>query len=1028
MPVSARLNRTILSCGASSAVLAALIIAAPGYALQTTGPAGAQADQQATATGDAQSGAAAPSDAGSSAEVTITGRRAAIQNATARKRNSETVIDSIVADEAGKLPDTSLTEVLQRVSGVTIDRFASLGSPDQFSFEGSGVQIRGLSGVTTLLNGREIFSANGGNGLNFGDVTPELMAAIDVYKASTADLIEGGTGGAIDLRTRMPFDFHKPEIDATASGAYGDFAKKVTPSASLLATDRWNTPLGEFGALVDLSYSQYKYADSFIRAEPYFQTTYNGNQVFVPGGFDYGNDSFNRKRRGLYAAFQLAPSSTLTLYQIDFVSNYKQSNGGGGVFAVDDESLNVVSGNFKNGIFQNGTLTGRNGAAFFPGNANNATPSNNTTADFTQGFDWHPSSRFALKGALQVIHSTAHADDYGLGIASAGIAQETLDFTGSLPHASFDNTNGPALDPTQAQVGDIVWNHQRNKARMVAENLDAEFDLGDGFFKKVKAGARYADRHETDSFVGTWWSATGRGWNGVPQTFVNQAPAGDFMVYDFPDFFKGRLAVPSNYIMASPSILQQSALQHNLDTYTKCSPAGTGPTFCDPAVTLYSDGNFGNAPSVSRTKTTTLNGYAELSFGSEGALPFTGNIGLRVVHDTVDSTGLFTFNGGQTYYLNASDAAASYAQVGGTTGLAAWQAAHPGQPLPLSYTSQQTTAVRTESNSYTRYLPSLNVNFKPNDQLIVRVAVNETMSPPNYSDIRASGSSSVVTTPSGLGAGFPDIFQGYSYQSGNVQLKPATSTNEDLSIEWYPRPSTTAHVDFFNKSIKNLIIYNDTSLAAASFFGGVSPVSTGPNGSTVTPGTVSGQGDFNATKRSTIRGVEVGLRTYFDMLPGALKGVGVEANFTYVDSKSPDQRATDMQGKLLTGVPIVALSKYNVNATLLYDLGKVDARLAYSWRSKYLATTTGNGTTSSYLINGTGNSVAYSLPVYAAAMGTLDASVSYKFNDRFALSVDGANLLDNVSKTKMEILPGVLVTRSWFLNDRRVSATAHIHF
>jgi outer membrane receptor protein involved in Fe transport len=121
-----------------------------------------------------------PAAAAGAGEIIVTGRRQALQNATERKRNSDTVIDSIVADDAGKLPDNSITEVLQRVPGVTIVRFAALGDPDRFSVEGSGIQVRGLSSVLATLNGREITGANGGGGLSWNEVTPELMAAVDV--------------------------------------------------------------------------------------------------------------------------------------------------------------------------------------------------------------------------------------------------------------------------------------------------------------------------------------------------------------------------------------------------------------------------------------------------------------------------------------------------------------------------------------------------------------------------------------------------------------------------------------------------------------------------------------------------------------------------------------------------------------------------------------------------------------------------------------------------------------------------------
>jgi TonB-dependent receptor len=152
-------------------------------------------------------------------------------------------VDSVVADDAGKLPDNSITEVLQRVPGVTIVRFAAINDPDHYSVEGSGIQIRGLSGVASRLNGREIFSANGGRSLLWGDVTPELMQAVDVYKSSSADQIEGGTGGSVDLRTKLPFDFKKG-LHFAGSGdlSFGDLARKTDYSVSGMVSGKWKTP------------------------------------------------------------------------------------------------------------------------------------------------------------------------------------------------------------------------------------------------------------------------------------------------------------------------------------------------------------------------------------------------------------------------------------------------------------------------------------------------------------------------------------------------------------------------------------------------------------------------------------------------------------------------------------------------------------------------------------------------------------------------------------------------------------------
>ena len=194
--------------------------------------------------------------------IVVTGFRAALQSAQGRKENADTVIDSITAEDIGALPDRSVTEALQRIPGVTINRFSAGVDPDHFSVEGSGVTIRGLSYVGSRFNGREAFSAGNGSGLSFADVPSELLAGVDVYKTPSADLVEGGIGGIVNLRTRLPFDQTGLLIAGSAEINYGDFVKKSAPTFSGLISNRWSTGIGEIGILASASYSQlYSQAD-----------------------------------------------------------------------------------------------------------------------------------------------------------------------------------------------------------------------------------------------------------------------------------------------------------------------------------------------------------------------------------------------------------------------------------------------------------------------------------------------------------------------------------------------------------------------------------------------------------------------------------------------------------------------------------------------------------------------------------------------------------------------------------------------
>jgi len=149
-------------------------------------------------------------------EVIVTGFAGALRSSQAIKENSDVVVDSITAEDIGALPDNSVTEALQRVPGVSINRFAAGRDPDHFSVEGSGLVIRGLTYVKSEINGRESFTANNGRGLSFADIPAELLAGVDVYKSLSADRLEGGISGTVNLRTRKPFESQENILAFTA--------------------------------------------------------------------------------------------------------------------------------------------------------------------------------------------------------------------------------------------------------------------------------------------------------------------------------------------------------------------------------------------------------------------------------------------------------------------------------------------------------------------------------------------------------------------------------------------------------------------------------------------------------------------------------------------------------------------------------------------------------------------------------------------------------------------------------------------
>ena len=980
--------------------------------------------------------------------ISVTGQRQSLESAIDLKKNADTIGDSIVLDEAGKVPSTSLLEILERSPGVTMNRVraGSEGSPDGFAFEGSGIQVRGLNKSKTLINGREVFSANGGSGLSWADVGPELLKAVTVYKASRADLIEGGVAGTVNLQTRMPFDFEGFKANGSVTADYGDFSEELTPAYSGLISDRWETDYGEFGALFNMGYSKIASHDSNIIMPPYMATQYNGERVYAPAGVRFTQDQFERERTGYYAALQWKPRENLEFFHTTFISE-RESNRDSQIMTIEPGApVGVMDGaQFDDGVFISGAISSTNLTSGLPVAMNSSfTPGYSKTADHSFGFEYE-SDYWDLSGSYQYVKAESRSGKYSLGGAVlSNIIETNLDLSGDIPNVSYGNPL--STDPADTGMSRINWLDMENEGDAHAFQLDANFYLEHDFFRKVAVGGRVVDREESDSFVGTWWSATGRNWNGVPRAFVDTAPEGDFYLEEFSDFFKGDVQAPGAVWVGTDQINSADQFARVYNTYTACGP-DLYYQCSDPEASNYIYGNppnrnFDQRPSFYDTKHKTQSLYAMVGFENYGDSfwsNFTGNFGVRWVNYDIESMGNFAFNGGARYYASVADAQASVEAMGGLSNVLAWQEANEGVQPPFTRESVGFENERVGELTKDYFLPSFNIKFEPVENWIVRYAFTKTLTPPRYPDIRAQGIASVQTTENvinqELDALYPDddvsipaIFSGYTNTSGNPFLEPEIALNHDISVEWYPRKGSSMHLSLFHKTIENYITFNNFSGPGAEYFNEDSyPQSafTDGSGSSFLDGPVQSRTNFNAEEDTIISGFELGGRTYFDDLPGWLSGFGVDANVTYIGNDSPDAFALDINGDELS-VPVIGLSEWSYSATLLYDKGDLSARLAYNWRDRYLTTTNDSGTTVVYTDPFTGADIQTGLPVYAAAIGRLDASVSYRVTDAINVKLNVQNLTDAEQRTEMEILDGRFVDRAVFITDRRISL--HVGF
>ncbi|MGH8199135.1 MAG: TonB-dependent receptor [Steroidobacteraceae bacterium] len=973
-------------------------------------------------------------------EVVVSGQRAALQSAQSIKELSSQIVDSVVAADIGKLPDRSVTEVIQRIPGVEIDHtyvnIAGATDPEHYQVEGSGVTIRGLSYVESEINGQDSFSANNGRALSFDDIPPELLAGVDVYKNPDASQIEGGVGGVVNLRTAKPFDFSGARISGSLGGNWGDLSRgNVKPGASLLLSDRWHTGIGDLGVLVDLADSEVQDRTDGMELYPYFPRTATegassswvpaGETVWVPnGGVTWRTLRYRRTRKGIYTAVQWRPSDNVETSLSYFGSYYKFHWDENAIFpSTSPYNIQPAPGTSfsfaPNGMFTSGTISDPtdNGLPFE--DDTRSADQHSATDDFTWDLTWDATDKLTLKSDAQLVRSASHADDFTVA-TGVNVPWETMNLSGSMPTVSVPTAylENPANYYWAFTQDGLSFGHGQEWAW----REDADYKLGDGFFKDIQAGVRWEDRSAetdlTEPGSGYNWAAVSQtwqlGWEIPTLAYLNQFPA-PYSTYGFPNFFNGKVSLPSAVVFPGTSLatgwpgsfaeLQSFFTDLCKQLNPNCTNSYTTPSFTQAA---------GSAPAggLNSQDEHTYAAYFSLPFGATlGSTPYDGDIGVRVIRTVDTATGYLVVN---SFTPNNPPAGHSLSQY----------VSFSQQAQPLS-----------AQNDYTNVLPSLNLRFHWTKDLQSHLAISEGMARPQFSQLQAfTAIGSGIDSGSGL-----QTYTGTG--NGNPDLKPTRAFQLDGTLEWYFAPTGSVTADVFYKHLSDVVVNQVFDVNAVDSAGGAhSFTTTGPvNGA-------SGE----------IRGLELDYQQYYDFLPRILKGFGTQANFTYIDSHqtlnnpiaggycdgtsqgasnlSLNVNGCDTNGTTFGDLPLLNLSKYAYNAALLYDRGPISARLAYSWRSKYLMGvnvnplegTNGLNTDPSSAAFGS-QSNAWALPIYAASYGELDASIFYKIDSHVTLGFEALNLTDSIYKELMQQHIATS-TFAWYDSGRTYSAQVRVTF
>src|SRR3954454_25273886 len=314
--------RSRLVAAASPLAVALVMASRPASAPETPAAAGAawaataaQPNDQATQN---DRGANPTPQADQNTGIVVTGFRASLQNATNKKKKADQIVESVSAEDIGKLPDASIGEAIARLPGITSQRLS--GRADVISIRGFGPDYS-----TTLLNGREQTSTGDNRAVQYDQYPAEVINQVNVYKTPMASVIGQGIAGTVDLRTIRPLEFGKRVVSVGARAVYPDIgklnpdAKKYGYRVNAVYVDQFAD--GRAGISLAASWDDEPYEIKEFNAWGYACCDANGNSVV--GGLKSYSRSTELKRLGLTGTVEFKPSDDWTSTIDGFYSNFK---------------------------------------------------------------------------------------------------------------------------------------------------------------------------------------------------------------------------------------------------------------------------------------------------------------------------------------------------------------------------------------------------------------------------------------------------------------------------------------------------------------------------------------------------------------------------------------------------------------------------------------------------------------------------------------------------------------------------------
>ncbi|RIA46071.1 TonB-dependent receptor [Hephaestia caeni] len=908
----------------SVAVSALALIACDGALAQTTdqgGGAGTQSDSIADA-----------SDADN--QIVVTGIRRSLERAADIKRESVQVVDAIVAQDIGKLPDPTTAAALQRVPGVQVstNRNNELGD----------VRVRGLPDVLTTVNGREVFTTTG-RSFDLQDMPAEALSRVNVYKSQTADITEGGLAGVIDLELNRPFNFTKPTVVLSARGNYASRVDKVNPQFGALATDRWDTGIGEIGALINGTYSRsdyYRATTVLFQRRSASTAPFNTQGLLLPGILQNFPQQGYIERHQLNGALQWQASPSLEAYVEGFYTYFRDRgsrNGANiqpfttgttiepGSVELSDRCIltRVRKNNANNPVIVSNVDpdTGDVVETLTPYSEQNLcepasiTFNNLVSNQTTQARDLNQRNKQVAggvkynSGGLHAVLDAAYQTSVfkSQNITSdVGQRLDSLTLTTDVDgHAAYDVAGNALLSRDNIIIRNaLIQDFDVNKGKLFQVKGDVDYDF-DGFLSNIAGGVRYAHR-SADTRSAHLNTAIPKGTSSTPGD-PNAVLVSDSLPYDFltlgsraPDLNHGsRFYIPNPDFLLSESGLDVARAYFGL-------PAGRPDD--DPGRAFDATEN-------------TLAAYVQGKYAVDfsDSISLDGIVGVRYIR-TDRTIGTFVKNDAGEFERLEAD---------------------------------------TVDNDW---LPNVTARLRIGDGIQIRLGYGKSLRRPNFGALNPAVTLNQSNNPLVQSGG----------SAGNPDLKAQKSSSYDATFEYY-FPSGYVAIAGYYRDITNRVITSPQ----VEIYDGVDYAVSRPRN----------------IGEATLKGVEVSAQYFFDFLPGALSGLGLQGAFTYADSKVGGDDP-------LAGYPLQGVSKYNYTVGLLYEKYGISGRLVYTYRSKYFdADASGQPTLRPFTPENIDDIYVPPLITYQRPAGRLDFNIGYDVNEAVRIDVGGTNILRHNSST-----------------------------